>query len=273
MANIADPGTDRYSMAELMVIEMARNMRDCDGKLGVCGAAATLPMAATRLANLTVAPNLWWFCGDSSAINPTFDRLPETAAHPRNMVGAEGRNAMMDVLEMGLRADWGFGFQGGMQMDKYGNANMIGIGPYDKLKVRGPGSVGTPWSISIELIYMFFWHHNQMVFVDKVDFISAPGFLDGGDSRWKVAKRQAKGPAYVYTPICVMDFHETTHAARLMSVNPGYTVDDVVSNTGFELILPEDIPTSLEPTEEELDILRSRVDRDGILRKFRLTFG
>ena len=150
MARIADPGTDKYSMAELIVIEMARNLVDCEGKVGVVGSAATLPMAAIRLAKLTVAPNLWWLCGDSGAVNPTFDRLPETAAHSRNTIGAEARTAMMDVLEMGLRADWGFGFHGGLQMDRYGNVNMIGVGPYDNLKVRGPGAVGTTWEISIE---------------------------------------------------------------------------------------------------------------------------
>jgi glutaconate CoA-transferase, subunit B len=273
MANVAHPGTEKYSMAELMVIEMARNMADCDGKVGVVGSAATLPMAAILLARMTVAPNLWWLCGDSGAINPTFDRLPETAAHSRNMVGAEGRNAMMDVLEMGLRADWGFGFQGGMQMDKYGNANMIGIGPYDHLKVRGPGAVGTPWGISIEHGYLFFWHHNRRVFVEKVDFVTGPGFLQGGDSRWKVAKPQAKGPAFVYTPICVMDFHEVSRAARLRSVNSGYTVEDVVKNTGFDLIVPQDVPMTTPPTDEELDLLRTRVDRDGVLKKFRLTVG
>ncbi len=273
MATTVDPGTDRYSMAELMAIEMARNLADCDGKVGVVGAAAALPMAAIRLAHLTVAPNLWWLCGDSSAINPTFDRLPETSAHPRNMKGAEGKNAMMDVLEMGLRADWGFGFHGGMQMDKYGNVNMIGIGPYENLKVRGPGSVGTTWEISIEHSYLFFWHHNPRVFVEKVDYISGPGYLEGGDSRWKVAKPQAKGPAYVYTPICVMDFEETTRAARLRSVNPGYTKDNVVKNTGFELIVPQNVPTTFPPIDEELNLLRTGVDRDGVLRKFRLTSG
>ena len=71
MATVADPGTDRYSMAELLAIEMARNLAECDGKVGVVGAAAALPMAAIRLAHLTVAQNLWWLCGDSSAINPT----------------------------------------------------------------------------------------------------------------------------------------------------------------------------------------------------------
>lgn len=273
MAKMADPGTDRYSMAELMVIEMARNLADCDGKVGVVGSAATLPMAAIRLAHLTVAPNLWWLCGDSGAINPTFDRLPETSAHPRNMVGAEAKCAMMDVLEMGLRADWGFGFHGGMQMDNYGNVNMIGIGPYDNLKVRGPGAVGTPWEISIERSYLFFWHHSSRIFVEKVDFISGPGFLEGGDSRWKVAKPHVKGPAYVYTPICVMDFEEVSHQARVCSVNPGYTVDDVLENTGFELIVPTDVPGTTPPTDEELTLLRTRVDRNGVLKNFRLTVG
>ena len=273
MANIAHPGTDRYSMAELMVIEMARNMADCDGKVGVVGSAATLPMAAILLARLTVAPNLWWLCGDSGAINPTFDRLPETAAHSRNRVGAEGMNAMMDVLEMGLRADWGFGFQGGLQMDRYGNTNMIGIGPYNHIKVRGPGAVGTPWEISIEKAYLFFWHHNPRIFVEKVDYITGPGFLEGGESRWKIAKPQAKGPAYVYTPISVMDFEEMSRRARLRSVHPGYTVDDVVKNTGFELVIPRTVPTTTPPTDEELDLLRTRVDRDGVLKNFRLTVG
>lgn len=273
MAQIAYPGTDVYSMAELIVIEMARNLEECDGKVGVVGSAATLAMAAIRLAKETMAPNLWWLCGDSGAINPTFDRLPETAAHSRNLVGAEARNAMMDVLEMGLRADWGFGFQGGLQMDKFGNTNMIGIGSYENLKVRGPGAVGTPWSISIEKVYLFFWHHNRRIFVEKVDFITGPGFLKGGNSRWEIAKPQAKGPAFVYTPICVMDFEETSKRARLKSVNPGYSVDDAIENTGFELIIPKQVPMTTAPTEKELEILRTRVDRDGVLRKFRLTVG
>jgi glutaconate CoA-transferase subunit B len=133
--------------------------------------------------------------------------------------------------------------------------------------------VGTPWGISIEIGYLFFWHHNRRVFVEKVDYITGPGFLQGGESRWKVAKPQAKGPAFVYTPICVMDFDGVSRAARLRSVNPGYTVDDVVKNTGFELIVPKNVPMTTSPTDEELDLLRTRVDRDGVLKKFRLTVG
>jgi glutaconate CoA-transferase subunit B len=230
-------------------------------------------MAACRLASLTVAPNLSWFCGDSGAINPAFDRLAETAAHSRNRAGAEATFAMMDVLELGLRADWGFGFQGGMQMDRFGNANMIGIGSYEQMKVRGPGSVGTPWSISIERVHLFFRHHSRNIFVEKVDFISSPGFLRGGGSRWEVAPPRAGGPVFVFTPICVMDFDEVRHAARLRSVHPGYTVGDVLQHTGFDLVLPESVPVTRPPDEEELKILRTRVDRDGVLKNYSLTVG
>ena len=60
---------------------------------------------------------------------------------------------------------------------------------------------------------------------------------------------------------------------RLLSVHPGYTVDDVVENTGFDLLIEGDIPTTTPPTPWELDVLRSRVDPEGRLRSRRLTIG
>jgi len=44
-------------------------------------------------------------------------------------------------------------------------------------------------------------------------------------------------------------------------------VEDVKSNTGFELIVPDDVPETEPPTREELEILRTRIDRNGILRE------
>ena len=77
----------------------------------------------------------------------------------------------------------------------------------------------------------------------------------------------------VYTPICIMDFEEGTHRIRLASVHPGYTVDDVIANTGFELIMPDKVPTTKPPTNKELEILRTRVDSDGLLRDYQLMVG
>ena len=77
----------------------------------------------------------------------------------------------------------------------------------------------------------------------------------------------------VWTPICACDFTEDEHRMRLVSVHPGYTVQDVIDNTGFELVIPENVPTTTPPTDWELEMLRTRVDRGRQLAKRRLTVG
>jgi glutaconate CoA-transferase subunit B len=53
---------------------------------------------------------------------------------------------------------------------------------------------------------------------------------------------------------------------RLKSVHPGHTVDEVINATGFELVIPDEVPETPLPTDEELSILRTRVDPTGTLR-------
>lgn len=255
-----------YSQAELMVIEMSRHL--VDGDVGGVGAASTLPMAALRFAQVTHAPNLWWFSGGSGAINPSFDRLPRTSSDYINLLGAEGRARMDDVVDWETKGRWDFAFLGGMQIDKFGNVNMVCIGSYDKPAVRGPGTVGLLWLATFRKVYLYVENHRSKTFVDKVDFISGAGFLSGGDSRFDKALPTSKGPVLVFTPLCVFDFDDATHKLRLRSVHPGYTVDDVITNTGCELVIPEKVPMTAPPTKEEIYILRTRVDRGGLLMDY-----
>lgn len=273
MSELVTPPGGAYSMAELIAVEMSRTLERNDGKVGGVGAGATIPMAALRLATMTVAPNLYWFCGSSGGFNPTFDHLPLTSADARALYGAEATQKMQDIVDLGGSGRWDFGFHGGMQIDKHGNANLIGIGPYDGLRVRGPGAVGLPWASRMAHAYLFTWHHNRNIFVEKVDHLCGPGWLRGGDSRRAVLGEQSNGPARVFTPLCVMDFHETSHAMRLVSVHPGYTAEDVARHTGFELIIPGEVPQTRPPTGHELFLLRNFIDRGGVLRDFRLTAG
>jgi glutaconate CoA-transferase subunit B len=274
MSRTPDTGSPDFVMAELMAVEMARTLKVQDGRLGGVGAAAVLPMAAVRLATMTVAPNLMWFCGGSSALNPTFTELPLSAHDPRAFIGAEATFTMLDVVDLGTRGSrWGWGFNGGMQIDRFGNANMIGIGPYEKLKVRGPGTVGTLWTATMQQYYLFTTHHNPRVFVEKVDFVSSPGFMSGGESRWEVCREDSDGPQRVFTPLCVFDFEPTSRALRLRSVHPGYTVDDVIENTGCEVIVPDGVPTTTPPSPWELHLLRTQIDSKRVLTDYRLTIG
>lgn len=274
------PNTDRYSMAELMVIAMARVLAGEGEKRGGGGANASMPLAASRLAQVTVAPNLWLSTGGAGSMNGKFDRLPLGTWDPRCDARAECKNYMMDVVDTFLKGRKpggrmsvgdGIGSAGGIQVDMYGNTNMIGIGPWPKLKVRGPGTVGTIWTACAPQ-GVFVEHHNKRIFVKRVDYISAPGWIDGGDTRHKLLDGR-DGPPFCWTPICVCDFTEDEHRMRLVSVHPGYTVQDVVDNTGFELVIPKDVPETTPPTDFELNALRTQVDRDRRLKNRRLTIG
>ena len=276
MAELAYPGTDKYAMAEFMAVIMARDLAGDEEKWGGGGANVVIPLAAGRLAQLTVAPNIWLFTGGAGVFNGKFDTLPLGTWDPRVGVGAECKNYMMDVVDLGTSTRNRLPFAGlcfcGMQVDRYGNINMIGVGgSHPTLKVRGPGTVGGIW-MGAGPNHIFVEHHSRRIFVDRVEYISGAGWLNGGDSRYEALDGR-EGPTIVWTPICVCDFTEDEHRMRLVSVHPGYTVDDVVENTGFELVMSEEVPTTTPPTDWELEMLRTRVDRGGQLRTRRLTVG
>ncbi|BCB76674.1 CoA-transferase subunit beta [Phytohabitans flavus] len=255
---------DTYSWAEMMAVAISREMRD--GYFGAVGAAAHIPMAALRLAQLTHAPNLSFMCGGSGGLNPHFERLAESSSDYRNLVNSEFRYSLEDVvdLETAMRLD--FAFVGGMQIDRYGNVNMTVIGDWAKPKVRGPGTVGLIFLGGFRRTYLYTEHHSPKVLVEKVDFVSGAGWLGGGDERSKVFREGSDGPQRVFTPLGVFDFDPVSRHMRLLSVHPGRTVEEVRAATGFELPVPEGVGDTPEPTAEELDILRRHVDRDGVLR-------
>ena len=281
MAEIAYPGTDRYSMAELMAILLARMAAGDAESAGGGGANQIISLAGNRLAQLTSAPNVWLFTGGAGVYNGKFDRLPIGTWDSRCGHRAECKIPLIDIadgLTKGVNDRLpkrvqrvGAGGLGGIQVDKYGNINMIGIGPHPRLKVRGPGTVGSIW-LGAGQANIFLQHHSKRLFVEKVDYISGAGWLTGGDSRHKTLNGR-DGPMYVWTPICVMDFTEDEHRMRIAAVHPGYSVADVVANTGFELVVPDEVPTTTAPTDYELHELRTKVDPDGVLRNKRVTVG
>jgi glutaconate CoA-transferase subunit B len=160
-------------------------------------------------------------------------------------------------------------FVGGLQVDPYGNTNLIGVGEnYRRLRFRGPGSVGTPTlTTHVGRYYLVLNSHTPRLLVPKCDFVSTVGWGQGGaDARTKLGL-PGGGPKYCVTPLCVMDFTEDEKRMRLVSVHPGVTVDQVRARTGFELVIPGQVPVTAAPSAEELRVLRTRVDRDGLLRR------
>ena len=260
-----DQATNQYAIAELMACVLSRELKN--GELGAMGAASQIPMAATKLAIATHAPDLNWLSGGSGAINSQLPYLVESAADPRNLYGADCRLSMEDVVdtECGGRFDWVC--YGAIQVDRRGNLNMMAIGDYHKPKMRGPGSVGLSLAGAFGRYYIYLAHHDKRNLVEKVDFISGPGFVDGGPRRDQMVQPGAKGPVLCVTPLCVFDFPPELRTMRLKSVHPGVTVEEVLARTGFTPIMPQTVETTKAPTDEEITILRGQIDKEGVLQR------
>lgn len=258
-----------YSARELMTVFLSRDLKDGD-QLRV-GVAMPVAEAAVRLAHMTHGPNMELIFLGARMNVAHLDTIPMPAFgwDSRVVRWAESYSDSGHRFDRVKDFDNVVFFIGGIQVDAYGNTNLIGIGPdYRKLKFRGPGSVGTPTlSTHVGRYYIVLNSHSPRIFVEKCDYISAFGWGSGGaDARRRIGL-PGGGPKFCITPLCVMDFGEETKRMRLKSVHPGVSVETVKQQTGFELEIPGSVPTTEPPTEEELEVLRTRVDLAGRLRR------
>lgn len=256
---------------EIMAVFLARELQD--GELLQVGVAMPVAEAAVRLAHSLHGPNMELiFLG-------TRLNVAHLASLPMPAFGWDRRVVRWaeSYSDTGHRfdrlKDWHkrVFFIGGVQVDPHGNTNLIGVGSeYTQLRFRGPGSVGTPTlSSHVGRYYIVLNSHTARTFVERCDYISTVGWGSGGADARKKLGLPGGGPKYCITPLCVMDFTEDEKRMRLRSLHPGVSVKQVEAHTGFPLVIPERVPTTALPTAEELYILRSRVDRAGVLRRER----
>src|SRR5207249_2541230 len=151
-------------------------------------------------------------------------------------------------------------FLGGAQIDAYGNLNSTLIGTYAKPKVRLPGSGGANDLASLCWRIMVVTNHDRRRFVEKVEFLTTPGYLTGPCAREAAGLPPGTGPYRVITDLAVMGYHEETRRMQLLSLHPGVTLARAREATGFELGVREPLETTEPPTSHELRILREEVD-------------
>lgn len=153
-------------------------------------------------------------------------------------------------------------FVGGLQVDRRGNLNLFGIPDGEGgWKVRGPGSIAlATMSTHCEGYYIVMPSHDRRTFVDRVALISALG-----DVHERMRFRfPGGGPRLVLSPLGVFDFDEDGEL-RVRSLHAGVTPEQVREATGFDLHVPDDAPQTEPPSEDELSLLRERVDVHGTL--------
>ncbi|MGD9536606.1 MAG: CoA-transferase subunit beta [Alphaproteobacteria bacterium] len=241
-----------YSADEMMTVAAARLLKN--GM--VCFVGIGLPSAASNLARLSHAPDIVLIY-ESGTIGTKPDVLPLSIGDGELAATAE---TVVSVPEMfrywlqGGRID--IGFLGAAQIDRFANINTTVIGPYDKPKVRLPGAGGAPEIAASAGEVFIVLRQGVRAFVDKLDFITSAGHLDGGDAR-KRAGFPGKGPSVVITDLGVLKPHAETRELELVSLHPGNTVEQAVAATGWKLRVSGKLDTTPPPTRQELEILRA----------------
>ncbi|GIW11777.1 MAG: CoA-transferase subunit beta [Chloroflexi bacterium] len=240
-----------FTRTELMVVAAARELRD--GEVVFVGVG--IPTLATILAKRTHAPNLC-FLTESGVVGGRPSRLPLSIADPCLVTGAQAICSTVELFALYLqRGHVDVGFLGGAQVDKYGNLNSTVIGPYARPQVRFPGSGGACEIASLAQRTLIIMPQGRRRFVEKVDFITSPGFLSGGNARAKVGL-PGGGPSAVVSDLGLFRFDPLDREMYLASIHPGVTVEQVRAQTGWDLRVAEDLPVTPPPTEEELRIVR-----------------
>ena len=101
-------------------------------------------------------------------------------------------------------------------------------------------------------------------FVKQADFVSSPGYVDGSEgARERAGMPRETGPYRVVTGKAVFGYDQKTRMMKLLAVAPWLTVDDVLAEMDFEPVMPDRVDRMDPPTDEELDILRVKIDPVG----------
>lgn len=242
--------------ADVCVVAVAECFRG-DGEI-IGSPMGTIPTIGARLARATFEPDLVLSNGESLF----FEGTHRLGAKPDEFaaVGWIPYRQVLDVLASGRRHV----MMGPVQIDAHGNANISAIGDWAKPKRQVLGSRGGPGNTINHTTSYWIPKHSARVLTATVDMVSCVGYdraaQVGKAARFHEVRR-------VVTNLGVLDFESVDGAPatmRLASLHPGVTVDEVVSNTGFELIVPADVPETRLPSDDELRLIREVIDPRGM---------
>jgi glutaconate CoA-transferase subunit B len=250
-----------YTDSEMMVAVAARVLKGARTVFVGVG----LPNIACNLARYTVAPDLELIY-ESGVYGARPERLPLSIGDPTLVSGAVSVVSMADLFGLYLqRGLVEVALLGGAQIDRFGNLNTTVIGDYSKPKTRLPGSGGAcEIAINAQRTFMIM-RLKRRAFVDKLDFLTSPGHLTGGDSRVQLGL-PGGGPELVITDKAILNFDNPEREMQLSELYPGVTAKDVQAEVGWQLRLATTIGETAAPTTEELHLIRDEVDPQGMYR-------
>ncbi len=240
-----------YTASELLAVMSARLLRD--GQVVFAGVG--IPLLAATLAQRLHGPGLTiLFEGGTIGAFVEPGQLPPSTNEQRCTRRANMVLGSTDVLLLLQRGYVDVGFMGGAQIDQYGNLNSSLIGSPQRPATRLPGTGGGNDIASLTQMIVAMKHEKRR-FVERVDFITSPGFLAGGESR-RDSGLSAGGMSRVVTDLGLFGFEDHSKRMTLLALHLGATVAQVQENTGFEMLIAADLQATDPPTEAELAVLR-----------------
>ena len=247
-----------YSASEMLSVMSGRLLTD--GQTVFAGVG--IPLLAATLAQRIHGPGITiLFEGGTLGPFVVPGELPASTNEQRCTRRANMLLSITDVLLLLQRGYVDVGFMGGAQIDRYGNLNSSFIGPPENPSVRLPGTGGGNDISSLTQMIVAIKHEKRR-FVEKVDFVTSPGFLNGNSTRHDTGLISG-GMYRVVTDLAIMGFDEKTKSMKVEALHPGVTAEEVRDNTGFDILIDENVGVTKAPSDEELSVLR-HLDPDRV---------
>ena len=244
--------TGTATRAEVCAAAIADAFRD-DGEV-FASPMGLLPMLGVRLAKLTSNPDLVISDGESLFLAG----VPPLFAKGDVVEGWIPFRRVFDVVAWGKRHV----MMGATQVDRHGNQNISAIGDFDRPKRQLLGSRGAPGNTVNNRTSYWVPRHSPRVFVERVDVVSGVG--PRGAKEAGAAAARFNDIHRIVSNLGVLDVGGPGDTLRLLSVHPGVTVDEVREQSGCDIHADSDVPTTREPSTEELILIREVLDPKGL---------
>lgn len=248
-----------YSPTEIMAIMAGRMVKDED--VLFCGTG--LSMIAATVAKRVYAPKSVIFF-ETGGIDTALPELPLAVSDLRVMYGTSVNAGLLESFSiLSHKKIYSKAFLGAAQIDRFGNLNSTCVGDYWHPAVRFSGSGGGGDAACLAAEVIIFMQHEKRRFVEKVDYLTSPGWLSGPGAREKAGLYRG-GPSAVVTNLGIMRFDEKTKEIYVAEYYREVTSQQIQENTSFEI----DISRAVESkpvTEEELRVLREEIDPQRLI--------
>lgn len=251
-----------FSEREYLVVQVARTL---ENRASYWVAGGGSPLYSVLLAKrLGYAPDAQYITEDGVLapepdlpFGPMGSMMSRRSAHRAMYWGT--MNTAGDHAQLGFMD---YGILNTLQIDQFGNINSTVIGAYERAKRRfgGPGGAQTIAAQCWRTIVMT--DQRREKFVERVDFISSPGYLDGSEgARERAGLPAHTGPWRVFTPWATYDYEE--RRLRLIARSPWVEVDQILDACAHQPLVAAEIAVNEPPTEREVDTYRSALDVRG----------